>query len=52
MLRSVQIGLSYEDLFLLRKGEVLDMFVESLNDREHYNEQATQEDIDNFFFNG
>ena len=46
--RTVQIGLSFEDLFLLRKGEVLDMFVESMNDREKYNEQATQDDFDAF----
>ena len=47
-LRACQIGISFEDLFLLRKGEVLDMFIENMNDHEQYNEQATQEDFDTF----
>jgi hypothetical protein len=48
-LRTIQIGLRFEDLFLLRKGEVLDLIVESGNDHAEYNQQGTQDDIDNFF---
>lgn len=48
-MRAVQFGISFDDLFKMRKGEVLDLFVESGNDRAKYAEFANQNDIDHFF---
>lgn len=48
-LRAVQLGLSFTDLFMITKGELTDLIIESANDHEKYDEQATQEDIDHFF---
>lgn len=48
LLRTFHMGISFEDLFMLEAGEVYDMMTESCNDREEYNQVATQEDFDNF----
>lgn len=48
LLRSVQLGLSIEDLSLLTIGLVNDMFIENMNDDYNYKEIATQDDYDKF----
>lgn len=54
MLRTVQLGISVQDLDLLDIGLVLDMFAELQNDAEEAEmerngvRQATQADYDNF----
>lgn len=48
LLRATQIGLHMADLECLEWGEVLDLLVESGNDREDYPIVATQEDFDRF----
>lgn len=47
-LRTLQIGLSWTDLFYIREGEILDMITEMVNDHAKYDELATQEDFDHF----
>lgn len=47
-MRCLQIGLRIEDLDLIDEGLVIDMMIESGNDREHYDLKATQEDFDKF----
>lgn len=46
LLRAVQCGISVRDLELLSIGMVYDMFTESQNDGEEYDQLATQADID------
>lgn len=48
MLRAVQLGISISDLDLLTIGLVIDMYTESANDHQDYDEMATQEDMDRF----
>ena len=48
MLRAVQLGISIADLDLLTIGLVIDMYTESANDNQDYDEMATQEDMDRF----
>lgn len=48
LLRCTQLGLSMTDLEHLSIGMVLDMAVESGNDRCEYPYKATQGDIDKF----
>lgn len=48
MLRAVQLGISIADLDLLTIGLVIDMYTESANDHQDYDEMATQEDMDRF----
>ena len=48
MLRAVQLGISIADLDLLTIGLVIDMYTESANDHQDYDEKATQEDMDRF----
>ena len=48
MLRAVQLGISIADLDLLTIGLVIDMYTESANDHQDYDEVATQEDMDRF----
>lgn len=48
-LRTIQMGLTFRDLFHLTKGEIIDLIIESANDREKYDEQGNQDDIDHFF---
>ena len=48
MLRAVQLGLTMEDLDHVTVGMVQDMFYEMSNDKEEYDQLATQEDMDNF----
>lgn len=48
MLRAVQLGISIADLDLLTIGLVIDMYTESANDHQNYDEMATQEDMDRF----
>jgi len=49
MLRALQVGLRLPDLDILEYGEVLDMMIEASNDNCHYDQLATQEDIDAVF---
>lgn len=51
MLRAFSMGIRFEDLFWMEAGEVYDMMTEYCNDREKYDQVATQEDFDNFFKN-
>lgn len=46
LLRSVEIGISIQDLDLLTVGLVIDMWTERANDGVKYNRVATQEDFD------
>lgn len=48
MLRAFSMGIRFPDLFDLERGEVFDMMTEWCNDREKYDQVATQEDMDNF----
>ena len=48
MLRAVQLGISIAYLDLLTIGLVIDMYTESANDHQDYDEMATQEDMDRF----
>ncbi len=48
LLRCVQLGISIRDLDLLTIGMVSEMFLESQNDDEEYDEIATQADFDNW----
>ena len=48
ILRAIQLGLSISDLYNISFGMVMDMYIESANDHEEYEEIATQEDMDNF----
>ena len=48
LLRSVEIGISIQDLDLLTVGLVIDMWTEKANDGVKYNRVATQEDFDKF----
>lgn len=48
LLRAVQLGLSMKDLDEVTVGMIYDMFYEMSNDKEEYDEIATQEDMDNF----
>lgn len=48
LLRSVELGLSMEDLNHITFGMVMDMYNERSNDSLEYKEIATQEDMDNF----
>ena len=48
MLRAVQLGISIADMDLLTIGLVIDMYTESANDHQDYDEMATQEDMDRF----
>lgn len=49
MLRCLQVGLSLSDLDDIDIGLVNDMFSESARDHEHWDELATQDDIDKMF---
>ena len=42
------MGISIADLDLLTIGLVIDMYTESTNDHQDYDEMATQEDMDRF----
>lgn len=46
LLRSVEIGISVQDLDLLTVGLVIDMWTEKANDGVKYNRVATQDDFD------
>ena len=46
LLRSVESGISIQDMDLLTVGMVLDIFVEKSNDSYKYPKMATQEDMD------
>ena len=48
LLRSVEIGISIQDMDLLTVGLVIDMWTEKANDGVKYNRVATQEDFDKF----
>ena len=48
LLRSVELGISIQDLDLLSVGLVIDMWTEKANDGVKYNRVATQEDFDKF----
>lgn len=48
LLRSVQMGLSLDDLDGLEYGTVVDMMTESSNDDVAYDTIASQEDFDAF----
>ncbi len=48
MLRCVQLGIAIRDLELLTIGMVMEMFIESRNDDEEYDEVAGQQDFDVF----
>lgn len=48
LLRSVEIGISIQDMDLLTVGLVIDMRTEKANDGVKYNRVATQEDFDMF----
>lgn len=48
LLRSVEIGISIQDMDLLTVGLVIDMWIEKANDGVKYNRVATQEDFDKF----
>lgn len=48
LLRSVELGVSIQDLDLLTIGLVLDMWTEKGNDGVKYKRIATQEDFDKF----
>ena len=45
LLRALQVGLSIQDLSLIEFGEVVDLIIESGNDRAKYEEEATEESI-------
>ena len=42
------MGLDLEDMDGLSIGLIYDMMTENMNDDIHYNEVATQDDMDNF----
>lgn len=46
ILRAAQTGIAVRDLELLSIGLLYDIFIESGNDGEDYDQLATQEDID------
>ena len=46
LLRAIQAGIAVRDLELLSVGMVYDIFTESQNDGEEYDQLATQADID------
>ena len=48
LLRSVEIGISIQDMDLLSVGLVIDMWTEKANDNVKYKRVATQEDFDKF----
>ena len=48
MLRAFSMGIRFEDPFYMEMGEVYDMMTEFCNDREKYDQVATQEDFDSF----
>jgi len=48
LLRSVQLGISIQDMDLLTIGLIMDMYTESMNDNEQYPTLATQKDFDKF----
>lgn len=48
LLRTIEIGLSIDDLDKLTFGMVIDMFTEKSNDSVEYDYVATQDDIDAF----
>lgn len=48
LLRSVEIGISIQDMDLLTVGLVIDMWTEKANDGVKYNRVAAQEDFDKF----
>ena len=48
LLRTVQVGISVSDLYLLTIGMIQDMYAEALNDKADYAIVATQEDFDRF----
>lgn len=52
MLRCCEIGLSWDLLGRITVGDVWDMCIERLNDREKYPIKATQADIEAFFGKG
>ena len=52
MLRCAELHLSDEALSGMSIGMVYDMLTEKMNDREEYNYEATQDDIDAFFGKG
>lgn len=48
LLRSVELGISIQDLSLLSVGFVIDMWTEKANDSVKYKKVATQQDFDLF----
>ena len=48
-LRCKQMGLTLHELLGLNYGDVVDMMIESANDREKYDYKATQNDFDTVF---
>jgi len=48
LLRCIQIGLTLSDLDTLEHRTVMDMIVESANDKEEYMQLADQSDFDRF----
>ena len=48
LLRATQLGLTMEDLNNVSYGMVMDMYFEYANDKEDYDEIASQEDMNNF----
>lgn len=48
MLRAVQLGLHIDDLDALDLGDVLDIMIESNNDKAEYKQLANQSDFDRF----
>jgi hypothetical protein len=48
LLRTVQLGISIQDMDLLTIGLIMDMYTESMNDNEKYPALATQRDFDKF----
>lgn len=48
LLRATQLGLHIADLEEIDEGMLLDMFVESANDREEYTAKPTQSMMDRF----
>lgn len=48
LLRAIQIGLSLADLEELEEGFVMDMIIESANDKATYRDLPTQADFDRF----
>ena len=48
LLRVAQLGIPIRDLELLSIGMVSDMFIESCNDENEYDQLASQDDFDKF----